>query len=98
MSVTRLFVGYDTFGKAVQVAQRNDGVWFSRSMVNFFNRSQFTKWREYKDPEFTTHGINEYSGERFEYTKPVMMWGFNVLREVQPEGVRLPKAVQGIES
>lgn len=89
----REFGGTDTFGRDVQVAQRIDGVWFCR--VREFNGFgiPWGRWELYREPTFETHGVNVYTDERFEYDKPVLMWGLNKLHEYDELTFRLPKII-----
>lgn len=87
----RLFFGHDSYGRPVERAQRFDGVWFARSYGFNGYHNCWSKWEQTEEPSFETHGVNAYSGERFEYTAPVCMWGWNKLTEATDKlRVRLP--------
>ena len=86
--------GNDTFGRAVEVAQREDGIYFARQVsqrgtgIKRFGKS-WTRWQEHK-PSWMTETENAYSGEVFSH-EPVMSWGFNRLTECNDiPRVRLP--------
>lgn len=90
----KIFIGTDTFGRGVEVAQRADGVYFERHQ---FDNGRYglstTRWSVH-EPSFITEGVNAYSGEPFKYESPVMTWGFQNLREFDNSNgeynVRLP--------
>jgi len=72
----KAWCGNDTYGRRVEVAQRDDNEFFARHMeFNGYGKSM-CKWYTYS-PTFETHGENAYSGESFEYDEPQMFWGFN---------------------
>jgi len=93
MKAVRFFSGYDTFGRSVERAQSEKGDWFSRAYeFNGYGKG-WCRWEKDDEPKFETHGINQYSGEMFEYEKPVCMWGFNKMAEYEEmPRVRLPNA------
>lgn len=88
----RFWFGNDTFGRGVEVAQRADGEFFCRFYeFNGFGKG-WLKWAKHDSPNFETHGVNRYSGESFEYSKPQLFWGFQRLTEAEgPFRFRLPK-------
>ncbi len=88
----RGFFGTDTYGRSVERAQRDDGVWFAR-FVEFNGYSNaFCKW--YKDdPHYITETTNAYSGEVTQHD-PIMAWGWNKMTEYDlPLRFRLPKSI-----
>jgi hypothetical protein len=93
MSVSRAWFGSDTFGRSVEVAERSDGQFFCRFYeYNGYGKS-WSKWERYDNATFETHGENRYTGERTEYTTPVLFWGFNPMKVYSNvPRFRLPKA------
>ena len=90
--VIEAWFGYDSFGRAVNTAKRDDGVWFERHSYRTIYGPKMTKWERF-DPSFDTHGENKYTGESFEYDEPIMMWGFSKLeRYGEAPKFRLPHA------
>ena len=81
----RVFYGSDSFGRSVERAKSVSGAWFSRHQEPSCWGNQMTKWYLDDEPEFETHGLNVYSGERFEYEQPVCFWGFNKMTEIKGE-------------
>ncbi len=91
MKALRFFFGHDTFGRPVELAQAIDGGWYGRWYGYNGYGMGMSKWAEHDAPTFETHGINKYSGERFEYSSPVAFWGFNKLTETADiPRIRLP--------
>lgn len=87
--------GTSSTGKSVEVAQREDGVFFGRSYGwNGYGKA-WEKWYAI-DATFETHGTNAYSGERFEYDTPQMFWGFSKMESFGDDvpRFRLPNAVK----
>lgn len=77
------YVGTDSYGRMVEVAQSTNGRWFSRNEI-------FNKWGPC-EPVFVTKGINTYTGEAFEYEEPRIEWGFSTLELVSgSNNLRLP--------
>lgn len=91
MKAQRFFDVNDTYGKPIEVAQSISGKWFFREFgFNGFGKC-WSRWEEYEGPSFETHGENRYTGEAFEYDKPVAFWGFNKMHEYDEVPiVRLP--------
>ncbi|KZX81049.1 hypothetical protein A3715_28560 [Oleiphilus sp. HI0009] len=87
----RHFYGNDSYGRAIEKAQREDGAWFCREYgFNGFGKS-WSSWASQDEPTFETHGISAYTGEKFKYDTPVLMAGFNVMHEIPgPHRIRLP--------
>lgn len=72
----KAWFGTDTYGRHVEVAQREDGKFFARhEHFNGYAKAN-TPWYSH-NPTFETHGVNAYSGEEFEYSEPQLFWGFN---------------------
>jgi hypothetical protein len=91
MKAKRFFSGSDTYGRDVELALGASGQWFARYREFDGYGVRFCAWYETEQPAFETHGVNQYTGERFEHKTPVCLWGFNRLREVSPvPRVRLP--------
>lgn len=85
---TRYFCGTDTFGRGVEVCQSESGKFFARHEEQTRYGLRTCKWYEYT-PEWENTVTNVYSGEVTERDKPVMSWGFNVLRELEDmSGIR----------
>lgn len=81
MKASRLFTGYDTFGRRVELAQGINGEWFGRSYdFNGYGKA-WGKWLSHDKPSFESHGTNQYTGEKFQYDKPQAFWGFNRMDE-----------------
>lgn len=77
----RVFLGTDTFGRQVEVAQRADGIYFERHQFDNGSYGMATsKWEEHQ-ADFTTTFVNAYDGSQGTYDKPVMKWGFQELKE-----------------
>ena len=92
MKAQRFFSGNDTFGHSIEMAQSKSGKWYSREYgFNGYGKA-WSKWAAYdEEVTFETHGVNQYSGESFEYEKPVLMWGFNKMVEYEEiPRVKLP--------
>ena len=77
----RYFYGTDTFGRSAEVCESESGVFFARNDEQTKFGLQTTKWREHT-PTWSKTVTNAYSGEVSERVKPVMEWGFQVLREL----------------
>lgn len=82
--------GTDTFGRQVEVAKREDGVFFERHQ---FNNGRYgmgtTRWEEH-EPTFETSTRNQYSGEvTYHPEEPIMSWGFQRLTRCDEAGSRL---------
>jgi hypothetical protein len=91
MKASRHFYGTDSYGRAVEKAEGINGQWFGRHKIETDFGLSMTKWYPIDTPTFETHGTNEYTGERFEYRKPVLFWGFNKMKEIDgPHRIRLP--------
>jgi len=91
MKASRFFDGNDTYGRSIELAQSESGTWFYRYYDYNGYGMGWSAWDEHEAPQFETHGTNKYSGERFEYEKPVAFWGFNKLSEyTEIPRVRLP--------
>lgn len=89
MKAIKLWFGHDSYGRGVEVAQREDGQYFARTC----GRRLTTKWSPYT-PTFETTTTNVYSGEVTHHPEaPIMYWGFNRLTECKADkiNVRLPK-------
>ena len=86
---SRFFSGSDSFMRGVEVAQSVSGVWYCRTYGWNGYANAWGKWTEYEGPAFESHGTNAYTGERFEYSKPVAYWGFNKLMEHDTKGIRV---------
>lgn len=89
--VINYWYGSDTYGRNVEVAQRKDGVYFSRyDYQNGRYGLAITKWSEHK-PTFETSTKNVYSGEITHHPdSPVMTWGFQRMTKLSDtSGLRL---------
>jgi len=83
--------GCDSFGRNVEVAQREDGAYFERHQYsNGRYGLSTTKWEEHQ-PTFETSTTNAYSGEITHHPEnPVMMWGFQRMTNLSDvSGLRL---------
>lgn len=89
--VVRGWHGNDTYGRAVEVAERADGVFFARCYGwNGFGKA-WSKW-EVWSPDWETRGVNRYTGEEVEYAEPVLYWGFQRMSQFSgTPNFRLPK-------
>ena len=86
--------GTDSLGRNVEVAKREDGVFFSRQYGWNGYGNQWSKWIE-TEVTFQSHGTNAYSGERYELETPRISWGFKSLREMnEVPRFRLPNAAK----
>lgn len=92
MTVSRAWYGNDTYGRSVEVAEREDGKFFARSYgYNGYGRA-WSKWK-LATPQWETHTTNRYTGERVEYAQPQLFWGFARLEQYSgTPKFRLPKA------
>lgn len=98
----RLYTGNDTFGAAVEVAQRVDGVWFQRFQVNNGRYGYaMCKWHKRIEPvtypekylnQYWVQGEPEYIEIPEENRHLQIDWGFKTLT-LSPDcsWVRLPK-------
>jgi len=70
------FIGIDTFCRAVEVAIREDGQWFSRTYgYNGYGKC-WGKWTKDEElPRTANDGVE---------------WGFKTLQRSSPKGIRLP--------
>ena len=74
----KFFTGRDTYGRTVDAALREDGVWFSRYQSFNGYAVAMTKWARDRD---LTKNIRD-DGR--------MDWGFKVIDQWDPKGLRLP--------
>jgi hypothetical protein len=96
----RLYSGHDSYGRAIEVAERTDGVWFWREYRWNGYGMGWSKWKAYgKVPTFPARIRNmceyadapEYVEIPEEDRANRIEWGFNVLRIIPgPYRVRLP--------
>ena len=86
--------GSDSVGRSVEVAKRDDGVFFSRQYGWNGYGNQWSKWVE-TEVTFQTHATNAYSGEQVALDTPRLSWGFGYLdaMSVVPR-FRLPNAAK----
>jgi hypothetical protein len=75
------FSGRDTYGRTVDAAQREDGIWFSRYQCFNGYGVGMTKWRKDKDLSSLIRDDNRLD------------WGFQKLDAGNPKGLRLPNKV-----
>ena len=88
------YEGSDSVGRMVEVAQREDGVFFSRQYGWNGYGNVWSKWIE-TEVTFQTHGTNVYSGEQYEHEVPKMSWGFKTLQKMkETPRFRLPNAAK----
>jgi len=91
------FFGTDTYGSHINVAQREDGVWFARWQhelsINGLIRVCWSKWTKHPEPIFLTKEKNVYSDEYIDLPEGKFIeWGFNKLEKIDgPLRYRLPK-------
>ena len=74
------FFGTDTYGKPVEVAIREDGVFFCRSKAYNGYGMAWGKWQQ-TEPEKV---FTDYSGN------PAIKWGFNQLTGYYKTRIKLP--------
>jgi hypothetical protein len=96
----RLYSGYDSYGRAVEVAERTDGVWFCRDYGWNGYRKTWSAWRAYgKVPTFPVRvrnmcehpGAQEYVEIPEEEQENSIEYGFSILRIIPgPHRIRLP--------
>lgn len=91
----QLFVGTDSYGRNVQMAKREDNVWFFRQYTfNGFGKG-WSKWTIWNEPvEYTKQIINAYDGTVTKFPddyQETIEFGFRKLSLVQTTKVRLPK-------
>lgn len=100
----RLFAGHNSFGAEVQVVERADGQWFSRSYDSSHNKyGHRNGWSVYRplesEPVHPTRMKNmteagdapEYIQVSEETRTKIIEWGFNYLYLVEgPHRLRLP--------
>ena len=90
----KAFFGSDTYGRSVERAQRDDGVWFSRAVEFNGYANAFCKWYQ-DEPHYITETKMQVEQGVFENVKhdPIMAWGWNRMTEYDaPLRFRLPKA------
>lgn len=69
------FIGIDSFCRAVEVAIREDGQWFSRVyQYNGYGKA-WSRWTKDEELPRTQNGVE---------------WGFKNLQSTSPTGIRLP--------
>lgn len=102
-----LYSGWDTYGRPVELAEREDGEWFWREYGwNGYGRG-WSKWADYgKEPTFPAKLVNKTeagSGTPEEIEIPEaerrnqVEWGWNLLRLLPgPYRVRLPDPPEGL--
>ncbi|MBY5301472.1 hypothetical protein FP371_25075 [Citrobacter freundii] len=102
---TRVFSGHNAFGIRVQVAERVDGQWFSRSYYSSYNHyGRRNGWSAYHPVESKpvhptqlknlteTGGAPEYIDLPEESRAKIIEWGFTYLHlEDGPNRLRLPE-------
>ena len=89
----RFFNGNDSYGRNVEVAQSVEGVWFYRAYEFNGYAKAWSRWEVLNEDNirWETHGRNVYSDEVFQWDKPRLSWGFNLLTEwANLPRVRLP--------
>lgn len=96
----RLYSGYDSYGRVIEVAERNDGVWFWREYGWNGYGNTWSKWEACGTlPHFPAKVRNmcEYANSPEYVEIPEedranrIEWGFNVFRIVSgPYRLRLP--------
>ena len=94
----RLYVGTDSRGTSIEVAERADGKWFMREYRFNGYGTGWSKWSSFEDVSFRTSCTNAYSGEVYNYTpeeiaeERQLQWGFNWLVKITEESlkIRLP--------
>lgn len=86
----KYWYGNDTFGRQVEVAMREDEVYFERHQYRHeIYGTQTTKWERH-EPTFETSTRNQYSGEVTHHPeRPIMSWGFQRLTQCNEAGSRL---------
>jgi hypothetical protein len=91
MKAVRFFIGEDTYGHKVQVAEGETGEWFARYDYTNKYGLQTSKWETHK-PTWVSTSVNQYSGEEYKLETPTVKWGWNKLEEVHSKkfGIRLP--------
>jgi hypothetical protein len=92
---TQLYIGSDSFGRNVQMAKRDDNVWFFREYVYNGYGKGWSKWTRWNEPvEYTTQIINHYDGTitkmEDDYIGSIE-FGFRKLSLITESKVRLPK-------
>jgi len=89
----RVFMGTDSYGRHVERALGDNGVWYARHDEPSQWGPRTVKWYVTDEPAFETSCENAYSGERIEHD-PVCMWGWNRMGELDGTlpRFRLPKA------
>ena len=90
----KLYTGRDSRNTPVEVAQRNDGVWFYRQrQFNGFGVT-WTKWTMHSNVKFPTKGTNHYTGEDYfippEEQENKIEWGWSTLAKSNEFVRRLP--------
>jgi len=77
----RVFTGTDTYGRRVERALGENGVWYARHDEHTQWGLQTTKWYVTDEPRFETECENVYSGEIIKHD-PVCTWGWNRMGEL----------------
>lgn len=86
MRAIRHFYGTDSYGRAVERAQRSDGVWFARHQTSY---GGMCGWYQC-DPDWESQLVNQYDGTVIQCEpETVMSWGFGHMRDVTAPKMRL---------
>lgn len=86
----KYWFGFDTYGRHVEVAMREDGEYFARWQEKHSKYGIVTvKWQTHI-PTFDTKTVNAYSGEITEHPEnPIMCWGSQRLERCDRAGLKL---------
>lgn len=96
---TRLYFGYDSYGRSIEVAERVDGAWFWRDYGWNGYGNAWSKWQPHETPTFPSKvkcsiecaNSPEYIEIAKEDRENRIEWGFNTLKIVSgPHRLRLP--------
>jgi hypothetical protein len=93
-----IYTGSDTYGRDVQLAQREDGVWFFRQYDYNGYGMVWCRWVEWKqEVTYTKSIVNVYDGSVTYFEEGYdgsVDFGFNKLKKFTGANIRLPKPTQ----
>ena len=93
--MSELYTGTNSYGVNVQLAKREDDVWFFRQYQFNGYGTSWSKWEHWNQlVEYTTQIINAYDGsitKMAEGYTDTIEFGFRKLAKVTTSKVRLPK-------
>ena len=78
----KTYFGNDSYGRGVEMSQREDGVWFDRFREFNGYANAWCKWSKCEDePVFETESKNPHNSETIKFPEPIMYCGFTRMYE-----------------